>query len=99
MEEVLPKVACLDTKFITPDGAPLDSPALLAQFQADGTVLKVHRIVGHFEGGLRRFLRRHPQAIFVVMADLVFPHQGLPMLSIPVVVVTQNAATMQGEAG
>ena len=97
VREAAPRLQA-DVALLTPDSAPPDNPELLADFKSDGTALLTHRIVGHFEAGIRRFVRQHPQTIFVVMADLVFPHQGLPMLSIPVVVVTEHAMARQGGA-
>ena len=96
VREAAPRLEA-EVALLTPADAPLASPEVLAGFKADGTALLTHRITGHFEAGIRRFLRQNPQTLFVVMADLVFPHQGLPMLSIPVVVVTEPA--LNGQEG
>lgn len=62
---------------------------LTAEFAAEGTAMAAHPIEGNFDAGLRRFLRRHSQAIFVVIADADWSGADLPMLPIPVVLVTQ----------
>lgn len=72
------------------------SAGLAAELCAGGTALAVYAIDGNFEAGLRRFLRRHPQAIFVVLADGAAPAGNVPLLPIPVVLVAESSGRRAG---
>lgn len=78
-----------EVALLGPSAVLAPASQLMADFAADGTALAAHPIDRNFDAGLRRFLRRHPQAIFVVIADADWSGADLPMLPIPVVLVTQ----------
>lgn len=82
---------------LAPSALLSSNVGLAADFGASGTALTAHAIDGNFEAGLRHFLRRHPQAIFVVLADGASPAGNVPLLPIPVVVVADSSGRRSGD--
>lgn len=88
VREAVPRLD-VDVAILTADGAGGVDSTFAEACSAHGAKVVEQTISGHFEHGLRRFVQRHPQTLFVVLGDRTMPGATFYRLPIPVVVVAE----------